>query len=285
VRSRFPFRGELHNLGYIVGQNLMIEHRYAEGKFERLAALAAELDDLKLDAIAAVGTREALALQKATTRIPVVMLFPGDPVGTGLVQSLASPGANITGTSLMFPDVGGKRLELLKEIVPKLRRVGILGNTRNASTAADIRATEAAVHSQGHQVQTVGADTLERLVVGMGEFLKEKPDGLLVIQDNLIYAQRERIAEFALQNRLPAIFPGRIYVESGGLIGYGPDMNHVSRRAATYVDKILRGAKPADLPVEQPTKFELTLNLKTAKALGLAIPPAVLARADEVIQW
>jgi putative ABC transport system substrate-binding protein len=278
------FIPELHELGYVIGQNLTIEYRYAEGKVERLAALAAELVDLKPDAIAAVGTRDALALQTATTRIPIVMLFPGDPVGTGLVQSLASPGANITGTSLMYPDVAGKRLELLKEVVPKLQRIGILGNPRNAAAAADIRATEAAARSQGLQVQTVGADTLERLVDGMGEFLKEKPDGLLVIQDSLIATHPERIAEFALQNRLPAVFPSRFYVARGGLIGYGPDLRHVGRRAAGYVDKILRGAKPADLPVEQPTKFALVINLKTAKALGLTIPPAVLARADEIIQ-
>ena len=209
---------------------------------------------------------------------------PGDPIGAGLVTSLAYPGGNITGTSLMMPDIGGKRLQLLREIVPTLRRVAVLGNTKNASTAAELRATEAAAKSLGLQVHAVGVESPDRLDDGLSEIVRDRPDGLLVLLDTLTARYRGQIAEFALQNRLVSVFPGRIYVESGGLVGFGPDLSAVARRAAVYVDKILKGAKPADLPVEQPTKFELLINLKTAKALGLAIPDTLLARADEVIE-
>jgi putative ABC transport system substrate-binding protein len=279
-----PFLEGLRERGYNEGRNLTIERRWAEGRIERLPVVAAELVGLRVDVIIAPGTREALALQKATTTIPIVMLFPGDPVGAGLVKSLASPGGNITGTSLMYPDVGGKRLELLGEIVPTLRRVAIIGNPKNAASAADIRATEAAARTLGLQVRTISIESEDRVADGLSEIVKEKPDGLLAIQDNVIISARRQIAEFAVQNLLASVFPGRIYVESGGLIGYGPSLPLIARRAAVYVDKILKGAKPADLPVEQPTTFELIINLTTAKALGLTVPPSILARADEVFE-
>jgi putative tryptophan/tyrosine transport system substrate-binding protein len=278
------FVDQLREFGYTDGQNLAVEYRFADGEPDRLPALAAELVGLRCDLIAAVGTREAAALQKATSAIPILMLFPGDPVGVGLVKSLARPGANITGMSVMFPDITGKRLELLKEMVPSLRRVAILGNQRNASTAADMRATEVFAKSLGLEVRVVAIESRDRLDASMNEILNQRPDGLLVHQDSHIFTYRQQIADLAQKNRLVTIFPGRLYVESGGLISYGPDMLAVARRAANYVDKIFKGAKPADLPVEQPTSFELVINLKKAKALGLTIPPTLLARADEVIE-
>jgi putative ABC transport system substrate-binding protein len=279
-----PFVEALRERGYNVGRNLAIEYRFAGGRAERLPILAAELVELRLDLIVAVGTREALALKGATSTTPIVMLFPGDPVGAGLVASLASPGGNITGTSLMYPDLGGKRLELLREVVPVCRRVAILGNLKNAASAADIRATEAAASTLGMQAYIVSVDSPGSLADSLGETVKGKPDGLLVIQDSIVASNRGQIAEFTVQNRLVSVFPGRIYVESGGLIGYGPSLAHVARRAVAYVEKILKGAKPSDLPVEQPTTFELVINSRTAKALGLTLPPSLMARAEEVIE-
>ena len=212
------------------------------------------------------------------------MVWPGDPVGTGLVKSLAYPGANITGTSLVYPDMGGKRLQLLKEIVPTMARVAIFGNSKNASTAVDMRAAEAAARLMGLQAYMVSVGSLDRLENGLDEMVNAKPDGVIVLQDALIAVHRERIAKVALQNRLVSIFPGRDYVESGGLAGFGPNLDSIARRAAVYVDKILKGAKPADLPVEQPTHFELSINMKTARALGLSIPPTLLARTDEIFE-
>jgi putative ABC transport system substrate-binding protein len=280
----FDFFDGLRDLGYAEGRNLAVEFRFAEGKPERLLQLAAELIALKPDVIVAPGTRELLVLQKATTEIPIIMVYPGDPVGAGLVASLANPGANITGTSLMFPDVGGKRLELLREIVPSLRRVAILGNPSNASTAADMRATAATAAAQGLEALVAGVESPDRLDERLGEIAAWRPDGLLVLQDTLIISRRQRIVEFALKNAIVTVCPARSYVESGGLLGYGPSMGAVGRRAATYVDKILKGAKPTELPVEQPTKFELIVNLKTARQLGLTIPESFLVRADEVIE-
>jgi putative tryptophan/tyrosine transport system substrate-binding protein len=282
--ARAAFFAALQDLGYTEGQNLTVEYRFANLRFERLPELATELVGLKLDAIVAQSTQALLALQQATSTIPIVMVLPGDPVGAGLVKSLAYPGANITGTSLMFPDMGGKRLQLLKEIVPTMGRVAIFGNSKNASTAVDMRAAEAAARLMGLQVYMVSVDSLDRLENGLDEMVNAKPDGVIVVQDALIFVHRERIAKVALQNRLASIFPGRDYVESGGLAGFGPNLDSISRRAAVYVDKIFKGAKPADLPVEQPTHFQLFINMKTAKALGITIPPVVLARADELIE-
>jgi putative tryptophan/tyrosine transport system substrate-binding protein len=272
----------LRERGYIDDRNLKIEYRFDQG--DRLPIQAAELVGLKLDLIVAVGTREALALKSATSTTPIVMLFPGDPVGAGLVASLASPGGNITGTSLMIPDASGKRVELLHELVPGVRRIAILGNLKNAAAAADIRATEAASNSLGMQAFIVTVESQDSMADSLSELLKAKTDGLIAIQDAIVGTSQAQIAEFAVKHRLASVFPGRMYVQSGGLIGYGPSLPHVARRAVAYVEKILKGAKPMDLPVEQPTTFELVINLKTAKALGLTVPPALLARADEVIE-
>jgi ABC-type uncharacterized transport system substrate-binding protein len=278
------FFAALQDLGYTEGQNLTVEYRFANLRYERLPELATELVGLKLDVIVAPSTQALRALQQATSTIPIVMVFPGDPVGAGLVKSLAYPGANITGTSLMYPDIGGKRLELLKEIVPTMGRVVIFGNSKNASTAVEMGATEAAARSMGLQVRMVSVDSSDRLENGLDEMVNAKPDGVIVAVDSLTATHLERIVKVALQNRLASIAHARLYVESGGLAGFGPDGNAIARRAAVYVDKIFKGAKPADLPVEQPTHFQLFINMKTAKALGITIPTAVLARADQVIE-
>ena len=212
--------------------------------------MATELVGLKVDVIVAPTTQALLALQEATSTIPIVMVQPGDPVGTGLVKSLAYPGANITGTSLMLPEMGGKRLQLLKEIVPTMGRLAILGNSKNPSTAVDMRATEAAARLMGLQAYMVSVDSSDRLDSGLDEMVNAKPDGLIVVGDSLIFTHRERIAKVALQNGLASIFPSPSYAESGGLAGFGPNSDSISRRAAVYVDKIFKAAKPADLPVE-----------------------------------
>jgi len=278
------FFAALQELGYTEGQNLTVEYRFANTRYERLLELATELVGLKVDVIVSPNTQALLALQQATSTIPIVMTLVGDPVAAGLVKSLAYPGANITGTSLMMPDIGGKRLQLLKEIVPTMERVAIFGNSKNASTAVEMGATQAAARLLGLQVRMISVDSSDRLENGLDEMVNAKPDGVIVVLDSLTTIHRERIAKVALQNRLASIVPARYYVESGGLAGFGPNSDAISRRAAVYVDKIFKGAKPADLPVEQPTHFELSINMKTAKALGITIPPAVLIRADELIE-
>ena len=282
--ARAAFFAALQDLGYTEGQNLTVEYRFANARFERLPELATELVGLKLDVIVSPSTQSLRALQQATSTIPIVMVFPGDPVGAGLVKSLAHPGANITGTSLMYPDIGGKQLELLKEIVPTMERVVIFGNSKNASVALLMGAIEAAARLMGLQASLVSVTSPDRLENSLDEVVNAKPDGVIVVMDSQTYDHRERIAEFALRNRLASMAPRREYVESGGLIGFGPNPEAIARRAAVYVDKIFKGAKPADLPVEQPTHFELFINMKTAKALGITVPPAVLARADGVIK-
>ena len=284
LRAFAGFVEALRELGYIDGQNLTIQDRSAAATVERLPGLAAELVRLKPDVIAAISTQALIALQRATSTIPIVMILPGDPVAVGLVKSLAYPGGNITGTSLMMPDISGKRLGLLKEIVPTLRRLVILGNTQNAATAAEMRETEAIARRIDLQVHVVGVESPDRLDDTLSGMMNEKPEGLVVALDSLVFSFRGRIAEFARQNHLPSVVPSRDFVESGGLVGYGPNVDAIARRAATYVDRILKGAKPADLPVEQPTIFELTVNLGTAKALGITFSPSLLARANEVIE-
>jgi putative ABC transport system substrate-binding protein len=274
----------LRDLGYVEGQNLVIEYRYANNQPERIPEFAAELARLKVDVIATMGTREAVAAKAATSTIPIVMLFPGDPVGVGLVSSLTHPGANITGTSMMFPDISGKRVELLREIMPKLQRVAILWNPRNAAAAAEMRTTETAARSLGLTVYPVRVDSVSRLDAALADMAKGRPDGVFVMEDALMISHRREIAAAALSTRLASVFPRSAYIEDGGLVGYGPDFRAIAVRAASYVDKILKGARPGDLPIEQPTKFELVINLKTAKALGLTIPPSLLLRADLVIE-
>jgi putative ABC transport system substrate-binding protein len=270
--------------GWIEGKNLVIDDRYSDNDVERLHQLAAELVRLNVDVIVATGTLGPLAAKRATANTPIVMTAAGDPLGTGLVASLARPGGNVTGMSLMAPDLGGKRLEILKEIVPALSRVAVLWNGANPYPALVYRQTENAARQLGIEVHSfevrAPADVEGALEIAM----QQRPDALITVEDPLMLTHRNRICELAIINRLPSLFGLREYVEAGGLIAYGADLGDLNRRAAVYVDKILKGVRPSDLPVQQPTKFQLVVNLKTAKTLGLEIPPTLLARADEVIE-
>jgi ABC-type uncharacterized transport system substrate-binding protein len=279
-----PFREGLRELGYVEGRNILIEYRWAEGKNERLPALIAELIALKVDVIVTAGTPAALAVKKATTSIPLVMAAVGDPVGVGLVASLAQPGGNVTGLSAIAPDLEGKRLELLREVVPKLSHIAVLWNPDNPLYAGSLKETRAAAQVLGIEVQLLGVRTGEDFPAAFAAILKEPPSALLVLADRIFLHNRARIVDFEAKHRLPGMYPYRELVEAGGLMSFGPSYAGMHRRAATYVDKILKGAKPADLPVEQPTEFDLVINLKTAKALGLTIPPSLLLRADQVIE-
>ena len=279
-----PFREGLRELGYVEGRNILIEYRWAEGKNERLPALIAELIALKVDVIVTAGTPAALAVKKATTSIPLVMAAVGDPIGVGLVASLARPGGNVTGLSAIAPELEGKRLELLREVVPKLSHIAVLWNPDNPLQAGSLKETRAAAQVLGIKVQLLGVRTAEDFPAAFAAILKERPGALLVLADRIFLHNRARIVDFEAKRRLPGMYPYRELVEAGGLMSFGPSYAGMHRRAAYYVDKILKGAKPADLPVEQPTKFDLMINLKAAKALGLTIPQSVLARADEVIQ-
>jgi len=279
-----PFREGLRELGYVEGRNILIEYRWAEGKNERLPALIAELIALKVDVIVTAGTPAALAVKKATTSIPLVMAAVGDPVGVGLVASLARPGGNVTGLSAIAPELEGKRLELLREVVPRLSHIAVLWNPDNPFQPGSLKEARAAAQVLGIKVQLLGVRTAEDFPAAFAAILKERPDALLVLADRIFLHNRARIVDFEAKRRLPGMYPYRELVEAGGLMSFGPSYADMHRRAATYVDKILKGAKPADLPVEQPTKFDLVINLKTAKALGLTIPPSLLGRADEVIQ-
>jgi putative ABC transport system substrate-binding protein len=279
------FRQGLRDLGYVEGQTVALEYRWADGKLERLPDLAAELVRLKVDVILTVTTPAIQAARQATSTIPIVMASAGDPVVTGLVASLARPGGNVTGLSLLGPDLSGKRLELLKETLPKLSRVAVLWNSASTAMQFSFREAQAAARSLGIAFQSLevkgNPEEFERVFSAV---LRDRPDGLLVTLDPLTSLHRKRIAELAAQHRLPAIYELRLFVDAGGLMAYGPSSTDLWRRAAAYVDKILKGAKPADLPVEQPMRFELVVNLKAAKALGLTIPQSVLFRADQVIQ-
>jgi putative ABC transport system substrate-binding protein len=279
------FRQGLRELGYVEGQNVTIEYRWADGRFEQLPDLAAELVRLKVDVIVAVVTQASLAAKKATGTIPIVMVGVSDPVGSGLVASLARPGTNITGTSSMTAEIIGKLLELLKETLPKISRVAALWNPANpVFQALQLRETEVAARALGVQLQILearGPDEIDRAFAAM---VKERTKALLILGDPVFTSHRKRIADLAAKYRLPAVSGTREYVEAGGLMAYGPSFPDMHRRAATYVDKILKGTKPADLPVEQPKKFEFIINLKAAKQIRLTIPPNVLARADKVIR-
>jgi putative ABC transport system substrate-binding protein len=279
-----PFRDGLRELGYEEGRNLIIEFRWAEGKYDRFPALIAELLAAKVDVIVTAGTPPTQAIKKATSTIPLVFIAVGDPVGTGIVLSLARPGGNITGVSSIAPDLDGKRLELLREVVPKLAHVAIFLNPANAFHAKSMRQLRVAAQSLDIKLQSLEVDKSEQLDDAFAAIVKKRPDALLILADRVFLHNRKRMMEFATQQRLPSVNPYRELVEAGGLMSYGPSYEDLHRRAAVYVDKILKGAKPADLPVEQPTKFEFVINLKTAKALGLAVPQALLAHADEVIE-
>jgi putative ABC transport system substrate-binding protein len=278
------FRQSLHELGYVEGQNITIEYRYAEGKFERLPDLAGELVRLNVDAIVAGETGAIRAAKQSTSTIPIIMAVTADPVGSGFVASLARPGGNITGLTSLSPDLSGKRLELLKETVTGLVRVAVLWNSGNPDNAAQLKETESAAKILGIQLQSVGVRNSNDFDEAFSSIKKRRTSALYALGDSLMATNRKRIADFAANNRLPSMFSTRQAVEVGGLMAYGTNFLDLFRRAATYVDKILKGAKPAELPVEQPTKFELVINLKTAKQIGLTIPPNVLARADKVIK-
>jgi ABC-type uncharacterized transport system substrate-binding protein len=279
-----PFRDGLRDLGYEEGRNIVIEYRWAEGKYDRFPALIAELVALKVDVIVTAGTPAALAVKTATTSIPLVMVAVGDPVGTGLVASFARPGGNNTGLTSLAPELEGKRLELLREVVPKLSYIAVLWNPANAYMVTTEKEVQAAAKVLHMKVLSLGVRTPEELDTALATVLKEQPGALNVLADRLFLHNRARIVDFAAQHRLPGVHAYRELVVAGGLMSYGPSYADMHRRAAIYVDKILKGAKPADLPVQAPTKFELVINLKTAKALGLAVPPTLVALADEVIE-
>ena len=278
------FRQGLRELGYVEGKNILIEYRYAEGKLDRLPALAAELVGLKVDVIVLAGPASIRPAKEATNTIPIVMANDADPVGSGVVASLARPGGNITGLSNFAPEIGGKRLELLKEIVPKLTRVAVLGTATTTGTAQVLQEMELAARVLKVHLQYLDVPGPKDIETAFREVRKGRADAILVLQGGVFNSQRKQIAGLAVKSGLPAIYHAPEWVEDGGLMSYGVSVTHLYRRAATYVDKILKGAKPADLPVEQPTKFEFIVNLKAAKQIGLTIPQKVLARADKVIK-
>src|SRR5919109_461968 len=274
----------LRELGYIEGKNILIEYRFAEGKEDRLPELATELARLKVDAIFTTGTPATFALKQATKTIPIVFFGTSDPVGTGAVASLAHPGGNITGITAQASDLWPKRLELLKEVFPKLSRVAMVWNKGNAGMNLEAKATQEVAGPLGVALQDRGGKDANELDTVFALMIKDRPDGFLALMDPVLNSYQKRMLDFLAQNRLPAIFENKAWVEAGGLISYGANYADAHRRAAGLMDKILKGAKPADIPVEQPTKFELAVNLKTAKQIGVTIPPNVLARADKVIK-
>jgi putative ABC transport system substrate-binding protein len=277
------FVQRLHELGWVEGRNLAIEYRWAEGRGERFAEIAAEFVRLKVDVIVTYATPPVVAAKQATAVIPIVSAVMGDPVATGIVASLARPGGNVTGLSVLTPDLAGKRLELLREVVPGLRQLAFLANVNSPITALEMGEAQAAARALGLDVITLEVRRPED-IVPVFTTLKGRAQALYVSGDPLILTNRVRINTLALVARLPALYNERAYVEAGGLMSYGFSWPDMFRRTAEFVDKILRGAKPANIPVEQPTKFDLVINLTTAKALGIGVPPTLLARADEVIE-
>jgi len=279
------FSQGLRELGYVEGQNVAIEYRYAEGKYERFPDFMNELVRLKVDVIVVVPTAAALAAKNATGTIPIVTVAVFDPIESGLVASLARPGTNVTGLTLIAgAEIVGKYLELLKESLPKVSRVAVLWNPANAAHPSLVREAESSARTLGLQLQLAGVRGPDEVDNALAAMARERVGALMVLPDSMFVAERTRLAELATKHRLPAMYGLRLHAEAGGLMAYSANLPDSARRAAAFVDRILKGAKPADLPVERPTKFELVINLKTAKALGLTIPPAVLARADEVIE-
>ncbi|HUO64758.1 MAG TPA: ABC transporter substrate-binding protein [Terriglobales bacterium] len=277
-------RERLRELGYVEGQNVVFEPRWGNGQMDRLPSLAAELITLKVDIIVTAGGEAALAAKGNTTSIPIVTATCPDPVRLGLVASLARPGANVTGVISLNADLAGKRLELLKHMIPRAARVAILRDPDNRSSEFSVRDAESVAKSLGVAVQSVDARSPKEFDAAFLAMKRARADAVILGVNSPFMAERRRIAELAVSHRLPIMTPAREYVEAGGLVSYGTDYPDQFRRAAAYVDRILKGAKPADLPIEQPTKFELVINLKTAKAIGLTIPQSVLGRADELIQ-
>ena len=274
----------MRELGYIEGNNLVIEWRFADGKYERLPALAAELVQMNVELIVTSGTPDTIAAQRASRTIPIVMTTSGDPVGSGFAKGLARPGGNITGLSILTTELGPKQLELLKTMLPTLSRVAVLVNPANPANAAALENLQTAARQIGVLVLPVNARTTEEIERGFSIMTRERADAGFSFADPFFTGQRRRITELASKHRLPLLYAQREYVEAGGLMSYGPDFANLSRRAAVYVDKILKGAKPGELPIEQPLTLHLAINRKTAKALGLAIPAELLLRADEVIE-
>jgi putative ABC transport system substrate-binding protein len=279
------FRKGMRELGYIEGRNYTLELRWGEGKLERLPALAAELVRLKVDLIVAMSSPSIVAARDATHSIPIVMPLSSDPVGEGLVRSLARPGGNITGLSQMAPELGAKRLQLLREVLSsKSQSVAVLWNPAYKGMRARYSEAERAAPAIGMKVRSLEVRDPREMEAAFEAVARQRPDGLLLLADPLTLSMRSRIVEFALQNRLPAIYETRDFAEAGGLMSYGPNVHAMIRRSAYYVDRILKGAKPADLPIEQPAKIELVVNQRTARQLGLTIPASVLANADQVIE-
>jgi putative ABC transport system substrate-binding protein len=279
-----PFRDELRTLGYQEERNIHIEYRWAEGRYERLPRLVAELLAAKVEVIVTAGTPATLAVKRATTTVPLVMVAVGDPVGTGIIPSLARPGGNITGLSSIAPDLEGKRLELLRELVPGLAHVGVFWNPSNAFHAVSMKQARAAAGALKIKLLLLSVKKAEDLDAAFAELLKQKPEALLIFADRVFLHNRRPIVDFATRQRLPSVNAYREVVEAGGLLSFGPSYEDMHRRAADYVDKILKGTKPGDLPVELPRKFILRVNLKAAKAIGLKIPESFLLRADQVIE-
>ena len=277
-------RDRLRALGYIEGGNIILETRWAEGKDWRLAQLAAELAALPLDAIITFATPAAIAARKATTTIPIIFVYVGDPVGTGVVPSLARPGGNATGISMLATELAAKRLEILLEVAPNTSRVAMLWNDSNPSMVLRARESQDVAPKLGITIESIGVRDLINFDSAFARIENGRIDALLTLVDPFTSQHRQRIVEFAAHRRLPAIYESREFVEVGGLISYGPNLVAIEQRAAEYVDKVFKGAKPADLPVEQPTKFEMLVNMKTAKALGLSIPQSVMLRADQLIE-
>ena len=275
----------LRERGYIEGKNIEVHYRWANGSIDALPALTAELIALKVDVIVTAGTPAALAAKKATTTIPIVMAAVGDPVATGIVPSLARPGGNITGLSTLYTQLEGKRIQILREFVPRMKRIALLTNPANAFTSVILQSTRAATEAQHLAAQIYEVSAVPEFEKVFAAIAKSKPDAMAVLADRpFLVSNRKRIVEFAAQNRIPAIYPFSEFMDDGGLVFYGPNFPDMFRRAATYVDKIIKGAKPADLPLEQPTRFEFIINAKTAKALGLTIPQSFMISADKVIE-
>ena len=278
------FRQALNNIGYIEGKNVRFEYRYAEGYNERLPELANDLADLNVDVIVTWGTDAVLAAKQATTTIPIVMGTIGDPLGSGIVTNLARPGGNVTGSSSRAAELESKRLELLKEAVPGLSRVAILFNPTNHYMPLALQSARKGAQMLHVSLAIYEVRDTTTLDAAFVTLTKDRPDALMVPADTFLVSQRSRIAQFAIENKLPSVYTFREYIEAGGLIAYTPNYHDLFRRAASYVDKILKGAKPGELPIAQPTKFELVINLTTAKALGLVIPRVLLASADQLIE-
>jgi putative tryptophan/tyrosine transport system substrate-binding protein len=284
ARWHEAFRQGLRDLGWVEGEHISLEYRYAEGSSDRLPGLAADLVRLNVDIIVAAVTPDALAAKHATTTIPIVMASPGDPVASGLVESLARPGGNITGLSQIAPELAGKRLERLNDIVPTLSRVAVLWDPQDRGSALSWHELQLPARRLGVQLQALEVRSANDLDHAFDEAIRVRAGALAIMPSPVFVTNLKRLADLAARSRLPSIFHLREFVDAGGLMAYGPDRSDLFRRAATYVDKILKGAKPADLPVEQPMKFELVINLRTAQALGLTIPPTLLFQADEVIR-